>query len=168
MTLQEYTPREENKTEGQHTTISKFKPLQEKSPSVLLLSFDNALIRFKQILNRSNKGYNQNNFYLNNKRYATMQIEGEKCLIVFKRDFFLTYANYYPNEESKLGETINRDDLREAIGGEGVTRLIYLYEDGRIYTAKIANLLNHWHLRTTSAEDKEQYCFNIKHLNRWE
>lgn len=134
-----------------------------------ILNFDNAIDRFKQILNHNTTDYDQNHYYINNKRYALMKVRGEKCLLIFKRDFFLTYGKYYPNESNKLGETVNADNLREAIGiKHQVRRLIYLYEDGRIYTAPIAYLLNHWHLRRTSAEDKEQYCFNIDHLTRWD
>jgi hypothetical protein len=91
---------------------------------------------------------------------------------MFKRDFFLTYGKEFTDGD--IGESVNREDLKRALG-EGVTKLLYLYINGTAYTADVAYLLNHWHLRTTNAEEKECYVFPIrkngkdtKLLKRWE
>ena len=148
-------------TQGQATisTPQRLKPA--------LYNFDNAIVRFKKLLMKDHYPFTDYDFYINQKRYKLMEIDSIKYIVMFKRDFFMTYFKDFPEDADQIGETINREGLKQGIAN-GATHLIYLYDNGNIYYARIADLLNHWHLRTTDNENKEQYCFGISNLKRWE
>ena len=133
-----------------------------------LKNFENAIYHFKQRCQVL--GFDApitQEFNVNNRRYKILELDGYKYLVMFKRDFFMTYGQFFPNEKDKIGESVNRQDLKQALAN-GVTKLLYLYENGSAYTADISHLLNHWHLRETLAEEKEVYSFGLSHLKRWE
>jgi hypothetical protein len=135
---------------------------------IKLISFENAVYHFKKRC--TTLCYSMpivTEFNINNRRYKILEVNNKKYLTMFKRDFFMTYAKFFPEDKDLIGESVNREDLKRAIA-EGCTALLYLYEDGKAYKQDIANLLNHWHLRETMAEQKDVYSFGLSNLERWE
>lgn len=133
------------------------------------LTFDNALHAFKKdlMINHHEVGVGQ--YYINHKRYAIMDIDGEQWLVTFKREFFMTFGEFFPQDKDKVGETINAKHLREALGHTNgkLAGLIFLYEDGRRYYGRLRDLASHWYERKTYAEGKPVFSWGRKNMEAW-
>ena len=90
----------------------------------------------------------------------------EKYLLVFKRDYFRAFGRIFQIfGESGMGETINQEDLQNAVR-LGVRNLLFTYPTGFIYEISVSDFLIHSHKRKNDYEDKWTRSINIKHLKR--
>jgi len=103
---------------------------------------------------------------LNHNRYKIIKAEQGNYLILFKREFFLSFGKIFKSfGESGAGETINKEDLKYAISN-GVRNIIITYPSGNIYSISVEDFLMHSHERVNEFENKETRSINIKHLRR--
>lgn len=104
---------------------------------------------------------------INNGRYIVCETNKGNFLIVYKREFFLTFGRQFKNEGATgIGETINRDDLRDAIS-VGVDNIIFVYESGDVYSIRVTDFLNNC-FRRTNKEGKKTLSVSIHELRRFE
>jgi len=105
---------------------------------------------------------------INQGRYYLVKTEeGSNYLVCFKREFFLSFGKIFQREgESGVGESINVEDLKIAIGRYNVNKLMFVYSSGGIYSISVCNLLLYGHKRVNEFEGKETYSFSIQHLTR--
>ena len=131
--------------------------------SKCLLCFDSAIARLINSLNLKDPKFT-NSCYVNNKRYGIISSEVEKCLVLFKRDFFMKFGDQYKDQgESGVGESINSDALKMCFR-LGIKRIFFCYEDGRVYFISPVKVAEIGHKRQTLAESKEVYSFSVNHL----
>lgn len=95
---------------------------------------------------------------INEGRYKILKYKTEDILVVFKRQHFLRF------DDHAHGESINKEDLDKA----NVKRIFFIYSDGRIYTISPKTIFSQSITRTTEAEGKETYSFDIKLLVRFD
>src|SRR3990167_9278752 len=109
-----------------------------KPQTIQLLNFDNAvnyfIHKFCEVKNINKVEYVLSNFqYLNKKRYALVIFNfTQKYLVLFKRDFFHKFGDYFAEYGEKgLGETINIDALKFAFS-KNIKKIVFIYENGHI------------------------------------
>lgn len=114
------------------------------------------------------KGYTiQGTREINNGRYIICETDKGNFLIVYKREFFLTFGKQFKNEGATgIGETINRDDLKTAVS-IGVDNLIFVYENGDVYFIRVTDFLSNCFKRTNK-EGKEALSVSIHELRKFE
>jgi len=103
---------------------------------------------------------------LNNDRYKILKTNKDIFMVLFKKDFFMSFSKFFP-EEVGVGESVNVEDLKKAISPEiGVRQLVFIYPSGHIYKISVNEFLLYSHKRTVK-EGKEVRSVNVKHLIRW-
>jgi len=115
----------------------------------------------KESVCRELKVYPQKIVYTNQNRYCFIKANNKWSLIVFKRKPYLTYSRI--DEEKGYGETINTENLKEAIK-MGCEDVYIVYSNDRIYRTTITDILNNSISRFTEAENKEVRSFDLKLL----
>lgn len=100
---------------------------------------------------------------LNEGRYTLTKTKKGTYFICYKRDFFNSFGKIFEKEgESGVGETINVEDLKPVM--DRVTDLVFVYENGRIYSISIGDFMEHSHRRKTDAENKVVRSVSVGHL----
>lgn len=114
------------------------------------------------------KGYEiEETIEINSGRYIICKTDKGSFLIVYKREFFLTFGKMFKNEGATgIGETINREDLITA-NRVGVRNLIFVYENGDVYHIRVTDFLSNC-FRWTNKEGKEALSVSIHELRKFE
>ena len=97
---------------------------------------------------------------LNQGRYKIVRFQNETILICYKREMYLKF-------EEGRGESINSSDLLDGIDKYNIKRVFFCYADSKIYCVSPHTILSQGIERTTDAEDKAVYSFNVKLLLRY-
>lgn len=97
---------------------------------------------------------------INQGRYKIFKYQDEAILIAFKREMYLTF-------EEGRGETINEDDLNEAIKTHNIKRVFIVYSDSKIYVVSPYTIKAQGIQRETEAEGKRVLSFPVRCLIRF-
>ena len=99
-------------------------------------------------------------------RYMIVKtMDNNNYLIMYKRDFYWTFGSEFADEgESGIGESVNSDNLREAVS-RGVRNILIVYQNGNMYSISVEKLLDNAH-RRTNHEGKDTLSFNLKWLTK--
>ena len=117
------------------------------------------------LLERKNYGF-IGTIEINNGRYKILKTNKEVFIVVFKKDFFRSFGTIFKDQgESGVGETLNVEDLKDAIGTANARSIIFIYPSGHIYKISVEEFLMYSHKRTVK-EGKEVRSINVKHLIR--
>lgn len=83
---------------------------------------------------------------------------------MFKREFFRNFSKYFRDKGATgLGETINLDNLKEAVS-KGALSILFIYPNGHIYSISVEDFLNNG-FRRENKEGKKTISVSI-HLTK--
>ena len=94
--------------------------------------------------------------------FYSIDIKGRKHWIKFDRENFLTFGKHFPENEGKLGETIDKevvDDLKD-------DDIIYFAKPDRIYFIKVKTIRDSCRDRINNTDKSTTVSFPIELLER--
>lgn len=104
---------------------------------------------------------------LNHNRYKIIKTNQGNYLILFKRNFFVSFGEIFKHlGESGVGDTINIEDVKFALT-KGVRYIIFSYVSGSNYYISVEDFINYSHKRVNDFENKETMSISIKYLKKW-
>jgi hypothetical protein len=130
-----------------------------------LLNFDNSLNYLRKEIYKRDGKITSYSKYINQKRYALLKCNNDLYFALFKRNFFNSFGEMFPEEKGK-GESINLDALKFCFSMD-VRKIFFVYENGNIYNISPQDIVIMGHKRQIFSESKEVYSFSIKHLRRY-